>query len=177
MSNCAEQNGWSGFGAARGSEAGNSLNRAVRAGDKRAFLELVSGYQRMVLQLALNLTASEQAALEIHNEVFARAYASIPRLAEETSLFVWLGRLTVQSWLKRSAPGPVAPAAPAPENQAARVSWAMSSLTTRERLVFVLKHQQGFALATIAAIANMAEDEVRTALDRAVGKLRARSQP
>ncbi len=177
---------------------GGSLWRAARLGDKCAYQELVSGYHRVVLQLALNLTNSEQDALEIHDEVFLRAFVALPQL-NGTSLFVWLCRLAVENWLRRLEHQPhpstgevrggqwpvtdttlrrvPASAKPAVASLAARARWAIRQLTTREYLVFVLKQQQGFNLSTIAEIANTDEEQTRAILDRAFRKLRALLEP
>lgn len=57
-----------------------------------------------------------------------------------------------------------------------RISVAMSELSPRERVVFMLKHQHGLKLRRIGEVLGTSEETVKNSLFRATRKLRARLQ-
>ena len=178
------------------------LIREAQRGDAAAFEELVRRYDRAVLRLALHITGSEQDAQDIYQEVFLRAYQSLPRFRFECSFYTWLYRITSNLCLdylrkrqrsqkhvsvmvsaegeQRDALDLVPDCSPAhnPERQLmsrelqGRIQRALGTLSPRERVVFDLKHAQGLRLRSIAGILKTSEGAVRNTLFRATQKLR-----
>ncbi len=178
------------------------LIRQAQAGDAFAFEQLVRAYDRAVLRLALHITGSEQDAQDIYQEVFLRAFQSLPRFRFECSFYTWLYRITSNLCLdylrrrhrlqkhfsvlvspegeEREALDLVPDSAPDhdPERQLIsgelrlRIKRALGTLSPRERVVFDLKHAHGLRLRTIADILKTSEGAVRNTLFRATQKLR-----
>ena len=57
-----------------------------------------------------------------------------------------------------------------------KITCALNSLSSGERLVFELKHGEGLRLRTIATIMNTSENSAKVRLCRAVRKLRIQLQ-
>lgn len=62
----------------------------ARAGDKRAFGELVERYQPTVLRVAVRLTAHEELARDLAQEALLEAYLSLQHLRDEARFGSWL---------------------------------------------------------------------------------------
>jgi RNA polymerase sigma-70 factor, ECF subfamily len=69
------------------------LVRQAQAGNRPAFEELVSRYDRDVLRLAFNLVRHNEDARDIYQEVFLRAYKNLQRFRFECSFYTWLYRI------------------------------------------------------------------------------------
>jgi RNA polymerase sigma-70 factor (ECF subfamily) len=67
----------------------------AKAGDPRAFDELVRRYRRRIFALALHLSGSEPEADDITQDVFLRAYGSLVEFEGRSEFFTWVYRLTV----------------------------------------------------------------------------------
>ncbi|MCA1553543.1 MAG: sigma-70 family RNA polymerase sigma factor, partial [Chloroflexi bacterium] len=67
----------------------------ARAGDKRAFGELVERHQPMVLHVALRMFAHEEVARELAQEALLEAYLSLKRLRDATRFPQWLYGITL----------------------------------------------------------------------------------
>ena len=75
----------------------NDLVLAERAadGDKDAFRELVERYQRRVIAVVTGMLHDSEAALEVTQEAFIRAYKSLPRFRGQASFYTWIYRIAV----------------------------------------------------------------------------------
>jgi RNA polymerase sigma-70 factor, ECF subfamily len=67
----------------------------AKAGDGRAFEELVRRYRRRIFALALHLSGSESDADDITQDVFLRAYHSLAQFEGRSEFFTWVYRLAV----------------------------------------------------------------------------------
>lgn len=67
----------------------------AKAGDKRAFGELVRRYRDRILALCLHLTGNEGDAEDITQEVFLRAYRALPQFEGRSQFFTWVYRMAV----------------------------------------------------------------------------------
>lgn len=179
-----------------------TLIRSAQAGDRSAFEELVSRYDKNVLRLARGLVRSESDAWDIYQETFLKAYRSLASFRFECSFYTWIYRIATNAgldYLRRQGARKevaavaddgdgeavdwlpevpdVAPAAD-PERMAlngevkARITLALRRLTPRERMVFEMKHYQGMRLRTIGEILETTEETAKNALFRATQKLR-----
>jgi RNA polymerase sigma-70 factor (ECF subfamily) len=77
---------------------------AVREGDTEGFGKLVRKYEDFILTLAMGLVKSEEAAKDVAQETFLRAYRAIRRFQLKSSFKTWLYRIafnTAMSHLKR----------------------------------------------------------------------------
>src|SRR5260370_20066108 len=79
------------------------LRERLRAGDARAFEELVIADQRRVFGVALRMLGSRAEAEEIAQEVFLRAYRAIGEFRGEARLGTWLYGIASRLSLNRLA--------------------------------------------------------------------------
>ena len=151
----------------------SSLVLDAQRGDRSAFLELVHGFEEIVLRVALNVTFDEAAAQQIYCSVFRAAFVSINKLDAGSSVFIWLyGILARQCleycWRHREATG---------ADRSEGGSWpqaqkALYALTPTERVVFQLKQCQGLKIRTLAEIFDVTPEFIIGSLQRANCKLR-----
>jgi RNA polymerase sigma-70 factor, ECF subfamily len=71
------------------------LVRAFKAGDRKAFEELVRRYQRQVANIIYLTLGSREEVQDIAQEVFIRVYRSIEKFEFDASFFSWIYRITV----------------------------------------------------------------------------------
>jgi len=75
--------------------AATRLVERARAGDERAFAELVHRYRDRIVALALHLTGSESEAEDIAQEVFLKAYVKLPTFEGRSHFFTWVYRIAI----------------------------------------------------------------------------------
>lgn len=76
-------------------EAAAELVARAKAGDDRAFGELVRRYRPRIFALALHLTGRESDADDIAQEVFLKAYKALDTFEGRSEFFTWVYRMTV----------------------------------------------------------------------------------
>lgn len=175
----------------------------TQRGDESAFEELVYRYDRRVLSIALSFTRDADDAKDIYQEVFLRVHKALPRFEFGSEFSTWLYRIVMNvclSYRKREAGRAVAsldalserdpefshgealpashgasPDRIAQDSEIRRhVLEAIAALSPQERLVFTLKHLEGYKLREIAAMMDCTEGTVKRYLFTAVAKLRQR---
>lgn len=70
--------------------ADSLLVNEILSGNKEEFAHLVNRYKRQVYNLAFRMTANAEAARDLAQETFVRAYANLHRYRREKSFFNWL---------------------------------------------------------------------------------------
>ena len=78
----------------RGAEAAELVARA-KAGDARAFDQLVRTYRPRVYALALHLTGQESDADDITQDAFLKAYHKLGDFEGRSEFFTWIYRITL----------------------------------------------------------------------------------
>lgn len=76
-------------------EAAAELVARAKAGDDRAFGELVRRYRPRIFALALHLTGRESDADDIAQEVFLKAYKALASFEGRSEFFTWVYRMAV----------------------------------------------------------------------------------
>lgn len=71
------------------------LVRLAREGSQEAFEELVKKYQSKVFSMALSFTRNREAADDLAQEVFLKAYLALPRFQGKSEFGTWLYRISV----------------------------------------------------------------------------------
>ena len=167
-----------------------------------AFEELVYRYDKHVLGIAARYCTSSDDAKDVYQEVFIRVYNGLRKFQLRSEFPTWLYRITTNVCLthharrkrqyRQSAAGgsgddpglPDGHAAelasndPSPEDRAVsseisvRVSDAVGRLSPRQKLVFTLRHYQGYKLREIAGMMQLTEGTVKRYLFAATQKLR-----
>ena len=187
-----------------GNTGANVLNdeqlvEKIQAGDQGAFEVLLQRYDRQVLGLALRFTGNSEDARDIYQDVFVRVYKSLPKFEFRSSFRTWLFRVATNVCLTHQARsrklklvsmdeaegeeagrfGPVLAAGTSERSLLRRelsglLSDAVGQLSPRQRLVFEMRHYQGYKLAEIATLLNCAEGTVKRHLFTATRRMRER---
>lgn len=172
---------------------------AILAGQTDAYAELVVRHSRRLFRLAFRIAGDEADADDIVQEAFLRAYVKLDSFGLRSDFGTWIYRIAVHCALdklkSRTAvrvrqvaeeddPGQyevqVADSAPDPERLAisreigALEEKAMSGLTSLERAAFVLRHMEDQTTQEIAAALDMAPNNAKQTVYRAVQKVRQR---
>mgnify|MGYP002629394616 CR=1 FL=1 len=171
------------------------LIQAAKAGDNRAFDELIRLYDKRILQVAHGIMGNMQDAYDAYQEGVIRAHRKLQSFRFESSFNTWLTRivinqalnmkkkLRVRRFLSFDEPE-VFDSAYLEDHQegpdeimitnelSVQISKGLSKLSDRERAVFVLKHFHGYKLREIATMIDCAEGTVKSYLFRATGKMR-----
>ncbi|MCX5796695.1 MAG: sigma-70 family RNA polymerase sigma factor [Elusimicrobia bacterium] len=178
------------MGAPSSAEDDAELVSRVQSGEQDAFAELVRRNHAWVLGLCAATLADRSAADDASQEVFLKAYKSLPRFKSGSSFSTWLHRIAVnhcfdllrsrarrktESWdellekegerihLLLAAP---AQAGHSPED-ADLVRRVLDCLPPDYRLVLTLREVQGLSYDEIAAAMDCSLDSVKARLQRA----------
>ena len=65
----------------------------IKAGDIRAFSEIVSKYQKMVFSIVLKIVENKEDAEDITQEIFIKVYKSLNSFKDESEFSTWLYRI------------------------------------------------------------------------------------
>jgi RNA polymerase sigma-70 factor (ECF subfamily) len=144
------------------------LIQAAQRGCRESFYQLTRGFDWQVLQLALRITGTQQAARSIYSETMLSMHARVTTFRLECSLCLCAYRIVsglCLEYLRRenTVAGPTHRG----------IGRAIASLSPRERIVFELKHYHGLDLRTVGRVLDIPEDLARNVLLRACQKLRA----
>lgn len=180
----------------------SALIRAAQGGDHAAFEQLVRAYDQGVLRLALNLLRSPDDARDIYQEAFLRVYRNLHVFRFDCSFQTWLYRIVTNLCLDQMRRRKVRRedthtasngdatldriemlveerAESDPQRHLFsgqlrdRIHAALGNLTARERMVFELRHYQGFRLRRIGEMLGTSEEAAKNCLFRATQKMRA----
>ncbi|HLH36681.1 MAG TPA: sigma-70 family RNA polymerase sigma factor [Alloacidobacterium sp.] len=180
----------------------HALIRAVLAGDKDAYGQLVMRHSQSVFRVAFRITENEADAEEVVQESFFRGYRKLESFDARASFQTWIYRIAMNCALdvlnkrKSHAAMPIAEeydgeqatvqladGAAGPERlllsrqiEALRQT-AMEKLTATERVAFVLRHMEDRSTEEIAAALGIAPNSAKQAVFRAVQKLRQSLAP
>ena len=170
----------------------------IRKGDESGFEELVKDHTGEVVGLAWRLVGNRVDAEDLAQEAFLRLYRSLPNFRGESRISTWLYRTTTRlaidhlrrERIKRKlfffrrdndAPDPVELACDPGNNpdrdfqsqQAMQtLRRSLSKLSSRQQVIFTLRHYEGLALKEIAAHLGLQTGTVKAHLHRAVTQLR-----
>jgi RNA polymerase sigma-70 factor (ECF subfamily) len=171
------------------------LIRRAAAGDHRAFENLIRRVDRRVLALAHRFTGSNEDAQDIYQEVFIRVFSGLDRFRGQSEFSTWVHRIAVnvcmtniESRKKRTntilplteGGGERPSGSQTPESQLLgtetreRVREALLELPARQRMVFALRHYEGYRLREIAIMMGCREGTVKRYLFEATRTMRDR---
>ena len=177
------------------------LIRAAQNGDQDAFERLVRTYDQGVLRLAMNLLRSPDEARDAYQEALLKVFRNLHSFRFDCSFHTWLYRIVTNVCLDQLRRRKVRKEEPAvvetPEGSIdrmesfeedaaeadperamwnrelrARIEGALGDLTTRERMVFELRHYEGLRLRNIGEILGTTEEAAKNCLFRATQKMR-----
>lgn len=169
----------------------------LRAGDPRAFEDLVTAYQHRVFAVAYRMLGSRAEAEEAAQEVFLRAHRGLADFRGEAKLSTWLYAITSRFCLSRLASGQarferarrdqaVLADLPSPDGGApevlerreaeATLHRAIAELAEDRRIMVVLRDLEGLSYDEIAESLGLTLGTVRSRLHRARMELKERLQ-
>jgi len=167
-------------------------------GNMDAFEQLVQRYDKRVFTIAAGYVNSAEDAKDIYQEVFLRVYRGLPKFESRSEFGTWLYRITTNVCLSYRARRRRDKSAfgrdgdndeahgvhPSLKDEASakrmgeddeisrRVEKALDRLSPRQRLVFTLRHYDGYKLAEIATMLGCTEGSVKKYLFEATARLR-----
>ncbi len=169
--------------------------RRARAGERPAFERLVQRYQERVYRLVYYRIRSRADAQELTQDVFLKAYKSLPRLKEDGKFKSWLFSIAVNRATDhlrrkklvmlfsdtRTEEDRIVDANPSQRNQGAaeqlarkqfwgQVDRLSGQLSRREKEVFMLRFLDELGIREIAEVIGQSESTVKTHLYRAIRK-------
>lgn len=175
------------------SSAETELIARAQNGDVDAFCLLVSGHQRAMYALALRFSCNHHDAEDLAQEVFLNAYRAIGSFRGESSFHTWLRRIMVNSFLSRKRRKESQPALELTEGPGFAVAGSertafnnvmvqqimdrLEAIPARQRLMFIMKHQEGLTCEEIAENFGTSVGTVKKTLFRVVDRLRREFHP
>ena len=87
--------------AERACELDAALVRRCRAGDQRAWTELVDRFSSYVYAIAARFVRGDDRAQDVYQEVFVRVYTRLDSLHDERALKPWIAQLTRRTAIDR----------------------------------------------------------------------------
>lgn len=175
------------------------LVRLAQEGSPAAFEELVAKYQPKVFSMALSFTRNREAADDLAQEIFLKAYLALPRFHGRSEFGTWLYRISVnhiKDFLRKRGRvrevslddvGEVAfsdreqaeKAEMERETEARRalVQKSVLGLPEKYRVILTLRDIQGLSYEDVSRILRLSPGTVDSRLHRARRMLRAMLAP
>lgn len=163
-----------------------SSGLAESATSAMSFEELVERHQAMVFSLAYHLLHDRPAAEEVAQDVFLELYRHLEELNSPAHIVFWLRKVAVNRSIdesrrrrRRAEVGIEAAGEPASPADAewvhVRLRRLVASLPERQRIVIVLRYQEGLEPAEIGRLLDISVHTVKSQLQRALILLREKA--
>jgi RNA polymerase sigma-70 factor (ECF subfamily) len=174
------------------------LIKQAQSGDTEAFCMLAQAYERRIYSLAFHYSRERQDAEDLSQEVWLKAYAALSTFRFESSFYTWLRKITINCFLnhrrtkfwrwqsqtaetsiddyviKDDAGSAARGLESALQNHLVveKVMRALAEVTPQQRLIFLLKHQEGMTYEEISKELGCSLGTVKKSVSRTVAKLR-----
>jgi RNA polymerase sigma-70 factor (ECF subfamily) len=161
-----------------------ALTRSAQ-GDELAFADLVRQHQGMVFSIAYHFLQDRSLAEDLAQEVFLELYQSVDRIESPEHLTYWLRRVTANRCIDQGrkkqrrremaleeAPEPAAHSPVADPMLLQRLQQSVAGLPEKQRLVVIMRFQEGLGPAEIAEVLEMPVNTVKSTLHRSLADLR-----
>lgn len=170
------------------------LIQQAREGDREAFEELVRRFQRLVFNIIYHYLGSSNDVEDLAQEVFVKVYQSLDRYDTSRPFKNWIGKITANrclDQLRRNKSNPVRTLSDLSASDEQEISQlytsykaglqlteaqsescfrllhsAMSNLSEKDRMAFVLRELEGLSYSEIAEMTGATELAVRIRLSR-----------
>ncbi len=174
----------------------SQIVRRAQRGDAGAYEELVRRHQRRVFAVASGILRRREEAEDVSQQVFLKAYTSLPRFDLRSAFSTWLYKITVnECWdnLRRRKARPQVLEADLSEEQVRKldslsgdggfvdpaeraiqrdlVEGLLSLLAEEDRRILMLKEVEGFSVKEVGKILNLNVNTVKVRLFRARARL------
>ncbi len=170
------------------------LVKKAQQGHEDAFAALVETYRRKMFNLAYSFTRNRESADDLAQEVFLKAYLSLPKFQFKSSFGTWLYRIAVNTskdHLRKEGKVQKVPFDESPadmmlhedemakreeaeiqEDRKTLLRQALQTLPEKYKVILTLRDIQGFPYGEIAEILNLSAGTVDSRLHRARKLLR-----
>ena len=166
----------------------HELIRLAQAGDSDAFCLLAEAYERRIYSLAFHFCRDRQDAEDLSQEVWLKAYSAVASFRFESNFYTWLRKIAINCFLnyRRAAASKYDHVSEDSANEQThswetslhnqlviqRVMQALSDVTPQQRLIFLLKHQEGLTYEEISKSIGCSVGTVKKSVARTIVKLR-----
>jgi len=177
-----------------------ALVAAAKAGNAKAFEELVNRYEHKIFRLAQNITQNREDAEDVMQEAFLKSFSNLNRFQGDSRFYTWLVRIAVNEALMKlrkrrpnqvsldepveteedSMPREIEDWGPSPEQRYAQtqlqeiLSGAIAELDPALRIVFLLRDVEELSTEETAELLGLSVPAVKSRLLRARLRLRQR---
>jgi RNA polymerase sigma-70 factor (ECF subfamily) len=154
-------------------------------GDSSAFAVIVAEYQGMVFSIAYHFLHDRALAEDMAQEVFFELYRNLAAIQSSAHLTHWLRRVCAhrcidlgrrrksrKETLMDELPEPLAPASHRDPLLSESLQKSVAALPETQRMVVVLRYQEGMAPDEIAELLKMPVNTVKSTLHRSLAELR-----
>ncbi|MCH8034962.1 MAG: RNA polymerase sigma factor [Bacteroidetes bacterium] len=183
----------------------NELLIQAKSGNDTAFEKLIYRYDRSVLAIALKYVYDTDEAKDIYQEVFIRVYRGLKNFEMKSEFSTWLFRiatnvcLTHKSRSKKHLHESIDEQIATEDDEIQKyeladdemdpgemminldlgdiIRDAVDSLSSKQRITFILKHYEGYKIREIANMLNCKEGTVKKYLFDAIRNLRKKLKP
>jgi len=183
----------------------NELLIQAKSGNDAAFEELIYRYDRSVLAIALKYVHDTDEAKDIYQEVFIRVYRGLKNFEMKSEFSTWLFRiatnvcLSYKSRSKKHLQQSIDEQIAAEDDEVLKyeladdemdpgeiminldlgdiIRRAVESLSSKQRMTFILKHYEGYKIREIADMLNCKEGTVKKYLFDAIRNLQKKLKP
>ncbi|HEX9948699.1 MAG TPA: sigma-70 family RNA polymerase sigma factor, partial [Thermodesulfobacteriota bacterium] len=168
------------------------LVERARAGDEEAFEDLVRRYEKPIYYLALRFVKEEQAAADLAQTAFLKAYEGLRGFRGQASFKTWLyriamnlcknylrdqGKKKVESLGEMDPPSTANPLRELIEHESqALLARAWARLPEKQRMTVVLKVQEGMKYREIAEVMGCSVGTIKANFHHACTRLKAMLQ-
>ncbi len=177
----------------------------AKSGNDAAFEELIYRYDRSVLAIALKYMHDTDEAKDIYQEVFIRVYRGLKNFEMKSEFSTWLFRIATNVCLSHKSRNKKHLQQSIDEQIATEydevqkyeladdemdpgeiminldlgdiIRSAVDSLSSKQKMTFILKHYEGYKIREIADMLNCKEGTVKKYLFDAIRNLRKKLKP
>lgn len=169
----------------------NTIVEQVREGERQAYAEIVTRYQKPVFNLMYRFCHSEQDSAELTQDVFCKAFEKLGSFQNGKSFFPWLYSLALnhgRDWLRKQErkrdgmrvytdtqkqDGPLLPLEIVEKKQEdSTLLMALSCLSYENREILLLRYQQELSISELGEIFGLSKSAVKMRIHRALSLLR-----
>ena len=180
----------------------SDLIERARGGDREAFTLLARRFERRIYSLALHYTRDPSDAEDLSQEVWLKVYRNLAGFRGDASFYTWLRQITINTFLNHRRAASLSISGEQQtvrmvemetvdyedsrvvsrsrdleddlykKMMVEQVIAALAQLTPQQRLIFLLKHNEGMTYEEISAALDCSTGTIKKSLFRAVQKLR-----
>jgi RNA polymerase sigma-70 factor (ECF subfamily) len=179
------------------------LVERFQCGDVSAFDILVLKYQKKIYEIVYSHTRNVEDAYDLSQEIFMKAFKALGRFRKKSSFYTWLysiainvcidyGRknkhyqmVPIEEWMQSpdsddnmNTDNGYSPAGAVELKELKhQLAWAIEQLPPKQKIVFIMKRQQGLSLEEIANLLGRSVGTIKAHLFHATSRLASLLKP